>query len=80
VIGLVALALVVVIVIAVAGYYVYQVRSGQGSVVATPLSLKKNSTPKEVVKDADASAADVAGKDADNENLDDLNLSESDLR
>ena len=78
VVGLIVLAIVLVIAIGSAGYYVYQVRSGNSEPVSTAISHK--SVPKEITQDKDANAAEQAGAAADKENFNDVTVSDADLK
>jgi hypothetical protein len=79
IVGLVVLGLGLVLTIAVAGYYVYRVRTGD----ATPIigtAVPKPTVPAVVKQDGDAAAAESAGETADHESLDDLTVGNADLQ
>lgn len=81
VVGLVILALVLVITVGAAAFYVYNVRTGKSEPVTASSSAKQAATvPKEVKADPDAAAAEQEGAAADQEDLSDLDVSASDLQ
>ncbi len=78
VVGIVLLAFVLVCVIAAAGYYVYQVRSGGAARVT--IGTVPPAVPSAITSDLDAAAAEAAGQAAEDEDLSQLELSDSDLQ
>ena len=80
VVGIALLSLVLVATIVGAGYYVYQARTSDNSTVSTSTNGEvKSKTPKEVKADADAAAADAAGREAEMEDLVDISVSNNDF-
>lgn len=83
IVGIVLLAAVLVATIVDAGYYVYQVRSGESTAVTDSSqgsgATVKAKTPIEIKEDADAAAADTAGRAAEMEKLNDIGVDDEEF-
>mgnify|MGYP000916720988 CR=1 FL=1 len=79
IVGIALLSLVLVATIVGAGFYVYQARTTDTVSSSTTSGETKSKTPKEVKADADAAAADTAGRAAEMEDPDDIGVDNSDF-